>query len=129
MRNFIVVLLFIVVATGCKNSTSYAPMAPVIVPTSGVSFQQNVKPLFTQFRCVTCHGGTSGLTVGTVAQLLRGGLHGPAVIPGSADSSLIVRKISPNPPFGDRMPQGGPYMPDSIIGIIRTWISEGARDN
>jgi hypothetical protein len=30
---------------------------------------------------------------------------------------------------GDRMPQGGPYLPQSDMDAIRAWILEGARDN
>ena len=33
------------------------------------------------------------------------------------------------PPFGDRMPQGGPYLPEATVAIIRTWIDQGAQDN
>ncbi len=130
MRNIIVVqFMFIIIAAGCKTNDPASPVAPPAAATAGVSFQQNVKPLFTQYRCATCHGGTSGLTVSTVQSLLKAGFHGPAVIPGNPDSSLIVRKISPNPPFGVRMPQGGPYMADTVISVIRTWIAEGAKDN
>lgn len=130
MRTAIAVLIsFIFFAVGCKTNDPSSPVAPPVAPAAGLSFRQNILPLLNQYRCTTCHGGTSGLTVGSVAQLLRGGLHGPAVIPGNADSSLIVGKISPNPPFGVRMPQGGPYLPDTIISVIRTWIVEGAMDN
>jgi len=96
-----------------------------------VSFSQDVRPLLVQFGCTGCHGGTSGLTVGTVAGLLAGGIQsqGPVVIPGDGAGSILVRKISPSPPFGSRMPQGGPFMPDASIVIIRTWIDQGALNN
>ena len=94
-----------------------------------ISFSQDVHPLFVQYGCTGCHGGTSGLTVGTVAGLLAGGNSGPAIIPGNGAGSTLVKKISPSPPFGSRMPQGGPFMPDATIAIIRTWIDQGALDN
>jgi hypothetical protein len=94
-----------------------------------ISFQQRVKPIFQSYGCNGCHGGSGGLFVQTVAQLLQGGNHGPAIVPGKADSSNLIKKLSPAPPFGDRMPQGGPYAPDSTIQIIRTWINEGAKNN
>ena len=65
----------------------------------------------------------------TVAQLLQGGVDGPAVISGKADASVIIKKLSANPPFGDRMPQGGPYLPDSTMQVIKDWINQGAKDN
>jgi hypothetical protein len=94
-----------------------------------VSFSQDVLPLFVEFGCTGCHGGTSGLTVGSVASLLQGGNRGPAIIPGAGANSILVRKISPGPPFGGRMPQGGPFMSDATIATIRTWIDQGALDN
>jgi hypothetical protein len=94
-----------------------------------VSFARDVRPLLVNHGCTGCHGGTSGLFVGTVAGLLAGGLHGPAVIPGDGANSNIVRKISPSPPFGARMPDGGPFLPSSEITVIRTWIDQGAQNN
>jgi hypothetical protein len=40
-----------------------------------------------------------------------------------------MKKMSPTPPFGDRMPQGGPYLSDSITAVIATWIKQGGKDN
>jgi len=115
------------VAVGCKES----PTNPNTPGTGSgeASFQQQVKPIFGKYGCPTCHGGMAGLTVVTVATLLEGGTHGPAIIPGSPDSSLLVKKISLTPPFGDRMPRGGPYLSDGEIQVIKTWIAEGAKDN
>ena len=116
--------------SGCKDMGVNPPPASVPVDTSStVSFQNNVLPIFVKFGCYDCHGGTNGLVVHTVADLLKGGVHGPAIVPGKADSSLIMKKTSAAPPFGDRMPQGGPYCSDSIRAVIATWINQGAKDN
>jgi len=48
------------------------------------------------------------------------------VIPFNPDGSLIVRKLEGTQPVGDRMPQGGPYLPQSTIDVIRQWILNGA---
>ena len=48
------------------------------------------------------------------------------VIPGDPDSSFIVQKLEGTQPLGDRMPQGGPYLPQSTIDVIRQWILNGA---
>jgi hypothetical protein len=115
---------------GCNDLGVNPTHAVVHVDTlSTVSFQKNVLPIFQRFGCYDCHGGTNGLYVHTVADLLKGGVHGPAIVPGNADSSLIMKKTSPVPPFGDRMPQGGPYWPDSIRAVIASWINQGAKDN
>ena len=115
---------------GCNDMGVTPPPAVVHVDTvSTVSFQNNVIPVFERFGCYDCHGGTNGLYVQTVADLLKGGVNGPAIVPGDANSSLIMKKMSPVPPFGDRMPQGGPYLSDSIRAVIASWITQGAKDN
>jgi hypothetical protein len=109
---------------GSNPSSSDPPPTP-----SEVSFKNQVVPFFINYGCDGCHGGNGGLDVQTVAQLLQGGLHGPAIVAGKADSSLMVKKLSASPPFGDRMPRGGPYLPDSTIQILKTWINQGAKNN
>jgi hypothetical protein len=92
-----------------------------------LTFSANILPILQQYGCSGCHGGSGGLFVGSVSQLIHGGLHGAAIVPGNGAGSNIIKKLSPNPPFGDRMPQGGPYLPDSTIQVIKTWIDQGAK--
>ncbi|MGB5080303.1 MAG: hypothetical protein WBO23_06135 [Burkholderiales bacterium] len=83
-----------------------------------------------------CHGGASaqeglrldpGLSAGNLvsiasprdANLIR-------VIPFDPDGSFIIRKLEGTQTLGDRMPQGGPYLPQSTIDVIRQWILDGA---
>jgi len=61
---------------------------------------------------------------------MQGGSNGPAVVAGQADNSLIIKKLTLSvPPVGVRMPQGGPYLPDSTVQVIKDWINEGAPNN
>lgn len=49
---------------------------------------------------------------------------------GDAEGSPLVDKIeSNNPEFGVRMPEGGPYLSDDEIELIKEWINDGAEDN
>ena len=93
------------------------------------SFSRDVLPILNSNGCSGCHGGNGGLTVTSVSALLAGGDHGPAVIPGNADSSNLVRKLLDPPPFGSRMPLGGSALPAATINVIRAWINEGALNN
>jgi len=113
---------------GCSDLGS-EPVQSHLPSDGQISFSQQVLPILRQSGCTGCHGGNGGLFAGTVQQLLLGGIHGPAVVPGKGDSSLIIQKLSVQPPFGDRMPLGGPYLPEAPIAIIRTWIDQGAQDN
>lgn len=48
------------------------------------------------------------------------------VNPSDASSSYLYRKITGNGITGDRMPQGGPYLNDAQIKLVRDWIRRGA---
>jgi hypothetical protein len=122
----VVIALF---ADGCKDSgTEPQTTTPPSQPGT-VSFASDVLPILTNAGCVGCHGGSGGLTVSSVASLLAGGNHGPAVVPGKADSSNLVKKLLTPPPFGSRMPFGGSPLPDASITVIRNWIDQGAANN
>ena len=131
----VVVAMIVLSAAGCSDKgtnvmdTVQPPPPPPPASSQDISFSSQIRPIFDRYGCTSCHGGSGGLYVQTVAELLRGGDHGPAIVPGKADQSNLALKISPTPPFLDRMPQGGPYLPDSTIQLIRTWINQGAKDN
>lgn len=84
--------------------------------------------------CQSCHfcfngtGGSGDFCVNTVADVLRGGDHGPAVVPRQSAQSNLLRKLLPAPPFGDQMPPGS-TLRTAEIQDIRDWIDQGARDN
>ena len=123
--------LLLLAFPACKDA-SVDPPAPggsTTPPPGAISFQHQILPILSDHGCTGCHGGTSGLSVGTVSALMVGGNHGPAITPGNADGSIIVQKLSATPPFGSRMPLGGPYLNDATIGLIKQWINEGAKNN
>lgn len=109
-----------------------------------VSFATNVMPIFTQ-NCALlgCHSGgvpAGGMLLTGAASDVRARLVNVAavghpnairVIPNNADSSYIIRKLEGGPNIvGVRMPASGPpYLPQSTVDIIRTWISQGALNN
>jgi hypothetical protein len=125
------VVACVLAAAGCKDMGTEPQPAQTTTPPpqQTVSFAQNVLPIFQRYGCASCHGGSGGLVVSSVASLLVGGDHGPAIVAGQADNSNLIKKLSASPPFLTRMPQGGPYLPDSTIAVIRTWINQGALNN
>jgi hypothetical protein len=78
-------------------------------------------------RCVDCHGGSeteSGFDLATRKGLVRGGAHGPAIVPGKSADSNVVRFISRREkPF---MPDGAEKLPAGQIAAIAHWIDLGA---
>ncbi len=48
------------------------------------------------------------------------------VDPGHPETSLFYLKLSPTPPCGVRMPNGGTPFTDAQLEMVRSWIAAGA---
>jgi hypothetical protein len=76
--------------------------------------------------CQGCHGAAQALSnfdVRTREALLKGGLRGASLVPGKADTSLLMHAIEGRNKL--QMPPGKPLAPD-VIAAFRTWIDKGA---
>lgn len=83
-------------------------------------------------RCGTCHTGPSGkerLDVSSYASLMKGTEHGPIIIPGKPDESLIMKVMSGN--GAKQMPPRGKGQPATTeeMKTISDWIAAGASEN
>ena len=86
-------------------------------------FERDIFPIL-ETNCVRCHSGPSAqasLDVRTRAALLKGGVSGPAIAPGSAAKSPLLARIQ-----SGQMPMGGKPLPKAEIELIRQWIEAGA---
>ena len=92
---------------------------------STVSYARDVQPVFAA-KCVICHGVLGGLDLTSYDALIAGGDSGSNVIPGDAVGSLLVKRIDGT--LSPQMPLGVP-LSDQEIGLIKTWIDEGALNN
>jgi hypothetical protein len=124
-------------AGACKNTDGH--------PEASVSFSAQIRPLLNRARSMGgcgCHmpnaTGTntgiqlSGLNLSSLSSLRLGGFNsrGQIVIPMQPCASILYQKVDEAPPFGSRMPLGGPpFLTDEEIGLMHDWIAEGAPDN
>jgi cytochrome b subunit of formate dehydrogenase len=102
-------------ATQTQPTTDSAPSAPV----SALTWEGSIGPLL-QAKCGTCHGAGAlgGLNLTTYADAMRGGVSGPAIIPGdSANSLLVIKQEAGGHP--------GQLTPEEIAQVIE-WIDAGA---
>lgn len=82
--------------------------------------------------CYRCHGGEAhrgGFNMNTRAALLKGGHHGPAVIPGDPAKSFLVVLIRHARGGDDPMPMPPsprPKLSDADIATVERWIRAGA---
>jgi cytochrome c553 len=80
-----------------------------------------------QTKCVACHGATrmSDLDLRTPAGMLKGGKRGPAVVPGKADESLLLKAVKREGEL--QMPPGKNPLAPAEVAVLREWINRGAR--
>lgn len=91
-------------------------------------FEKDIRPLL-EARCTTCHGalkqkGKLRLDAGVL--LLKGGREGAAVVPGDAEASLLIERITATDE-SERMPPEGKPMPAADVELLKRWITEGAK--
>lgn len=92
-------------------------------------FELKVRPLLSE-KCYSCHSAASkpimgGLRLDTREATLAGGSHGPAIVPGHPEKSLLMSALQ----FTDtlKMPPAG-KLSDPEIAVFAEWIKMGAPD-
>jgi mono/diheme cytochrome c family protein len=89
-------------------------------------FKQHVKPILAE-RCLRCHGGKaveSDLDLSDRDALLKGGQHGPVVVPGKSAQSVLVKLIAHQ--REPKMPKVGDRLSAAAVAHIAKWIDLGA---
>ena len=101
--------------------------AGTVSNSEGIAFFENrIRPIFAK-HCFPCHSdqmkpAKGGFRLDVPALILKGGGRGPAIVPGKAEESLLVRAIrheSLEMPPGKKLPQ-------SVIAQVVQWVSMGA---
>lgn len=89
-------------------------------------FEAKVRPVLAG-KCYACHSTRAktpfaGLKLDSRAGALRGGDHGPAIVPGDAGASRMIQAVRGQ---GVAMPPGGKLSAEEIDALAR-WVSLGA---
>ncbi len=101
------------------------PLGSAAQTTTQVSFSRDVAPILSQ-KCLQCHGSANpmaNLDLRTRDGALKGGQHGPAIVPGDAGASHLYRHVAAQEQ--PRMPLGGKLSEDEIA-LLKVWIDRGA---
>ncbi|MEZ6143135.1 MAG: PSD1 and planctomycete cytochrome C domain-containing protein [Zavarzinella sp.] len=106
------------------NTTSHAQSNNIAF------FEAKIRPMLAKY-CYSCHSETAnkkkgGLAVDTQAALLKGGESGPAIVPKSAEKSLLFQAITYHNKEMQMPPDG--KLSDMVIADVRKWIEMGAPD-
>lgn len=101
-----------------------------IPPTSleeALVYEDVIEPLLEK-RCKQCHSGSKikgDLKMTSLAEILKGGKSGPAIVPGDLKKSEIFHRITLDPADEDFMPTDGKTpLTKNEIKMIEWWISK-----
>lgn len=96
-------------------------------PPPRVDFTRDIEPVL-KAHCVQCHGAAkaeAGLRLDARSFAVKGGVGGPAWRVGDSKKSLLLSRV-----LGEggkpRMPLGFAPLTEQQIGLLRTWIDQGA---
>ena len=93
-----------------------------------VDYNTQIKPILNK-NCIACHGGVkkaSGFSLLFKHEALAPAKSGkPAIIPGNADDSEMIRRLTLTDP-DERMPLDHPPLNSDDIDLLRKWIDQGA---
>lgn len=92
-------------------------------------FVEEVRPILVE-HCMRCHNPSrlkrSGqLDQTNIAGILKGGVSGPAVLPGKPDESLLITAVRWEDP-DLQMPAGKEKLADEQIAALEKWVEDGA---
>ncbi len=93
-------------------------------------FEKSVRPLLVE-HCYECHCAAKsrpkgGLRLDTRAGWTKGGDSGPALVPGDAEASHLVRAVRYTDAELEMPPDG--KLPASAIAVLEEWVRRGAPD-
>jgi hypothetical protein len=136
---YFALVLFIAGGTGCNNQKAVVEnnppeqnptRKPDVKNADALSYNKDIKPFFATY-CVECHSGAkakAGYNFEAFDGLMKGGKRGPAVVPGDADKSLVVRALAGQ---GKKMPpKMYKHQPNpEDVEMLKAWIGAGAKDD
>jgi hypothetical protein len=115
------ILLGLTARSGEPARDNAIPSDPKVL----ADFENRVRPLLTE-RCIKCHGPRkqeSNLRLDSRAAMMQGGDTGPAIVPGNAEQSLLVKAIRHE---GDLQMPPDSRLADEQITTLTQWVSRGA---
>jgi hypothetical protein len=89
-------------------------------------FERDVAPIL-QEHCASCHGADKQenlLRLDSRSEALKGGMSGPAIVPGKSGESLLVQHLTGQ--AKPRMPHEKPPLAPEVVATLAAWIDAGA---
>jgi hypothetical protein len=103
-------------------------LGPVAVADEAPGFNRDIRPILAN-RCYVCHGPDSGTREADLRLDMEEGAHEWAIVPGDADGSEVIARVSSDDPEM-RMPPASskkPPLTPKEIELLKKWINAGAK--
>jgi hypothetical protein len=103
-------------------------IASTVVPAADPDFTRDIEPLLSR-HCLPCHGDRkqeSGLRLDHPDPAARGGDHGPAIVPGNPDGSILLQVLRGTHADLARMPYRKDALAPAEVELLTAWIQAGA---
>ncbi|HXJ76189.1 MAG TPA: c-type cytochrome domain-containing protein, partial [Candidatus Dormibacteraeota bacterium] len=100
----------------------------VVAGADQVDFLTQVKPIL-ESTCLSCHGPEKpkgDLQLMSRSLALKGGEHGPVLVPGKPAESKLYTSTTLPPGHDDIMPPKGDPLTKAQIAVLAKWIEQGA---
>ena len=120
IRGTVLSTVVFVAGFACQSSAESSPHQ--------VDFSKELEPLFAE-RCYDCHGAKkqeSAFRADNRADLLKGGDHGPSILPGKSADSILVKVLTDTHADISGMPKKKEKLTLEQIALVRAWIDQGA---
>jgi hypothetical protein len=114
-------------AAGCSLAFLTCTQTAGLIAQKAQVTEKDVLPIL-EAKCFQCHGEAlkmGNLDLRTREAILKGGDKGPAVMPGKADNSLLIHRVTgkvapkmPMPPM--------PALSEREVAVLKDWIEQGA---
>jgi mono/diheme cytochrome c family protein len=110
-------ILSALIVSGCAAAPRRPTPTPAPTRPPDLSWEGSIGRLLND-RCASCHGQVAGISYATYESALRGGMHGPIILPGNPAQSKLVIKQSQ----GDHPGQ----LSAEQLARVTEWIRWGA---
>ena len=94
-----------------------------------VDYIKDIQPIFEE-NCYKCHGKEkqeSAFRLDEKSEALKGGDHGPDIVPGKGQESLLIHALTGAREDVKPMPRKAEPLSKDKIGLIRAWIDQGLK--
>jgi hypothetical protein len=121
-------VLFLAVFVSFGNVCQFSAQVAAAEKKQTPRFNRDIRPILAD-RCFGCHGPDSGPRQAELRLDSQEGAHGSVIVPGDADASELITRVTSDDP-DIRMPPANskkPPLSPQQVDVLREWINAGAK--